>query len=92
MGANIIITGMAMAERIGVQANMNTFRGRLELRALTTNDATVLATNSMESGGIDVSETAASKIALKNVGKQMANYLLENICGKKYSVQKISNS
>ena len=92
MGANIIITGMAMAERIGVQANMNTFRGRLELRALTTNDATVLATNSMESGGIDVSETAASKIALKNVGKQMANYLLENICEKNIQFEKLATA
>lgn len=82
MGANIVLSGFASSERLGIQANMNTFRGRIELRAITTDDATILATTNTEAGGIDISETVASKIALKNAAKIMSNYMLEKICTK----------
>lgn len=92
MGANIVLTGFASSERLGVQANMNTFRGRIELRAITTDDATILATTTTEAGGIDVSETAASKIALKNASKKMTSYMLEKICSKNISYEKLASA
>ncbi|MCP9767088.1 hypothetical protein EGI22_04145 [Lacihabitans sp. LS3-19] len=92
MGANIVITGFATSERLGIQANMNSFRGKIDLRAITTDDASILAATTEESGGIDVSETVASKIALRNASKKVANYLLEKICSKNISYEKLASA
>ncbi|CCH52136.1 hypothetical protein BN8_01110 [Fibrisoma limi BUZ 3] len=82
MGANIIITGMATSELVNANNGMNAFRGRIELRALTTDDATILASNVLQAGAVDVSETVAAKMALTNVGNKMADYMLEQLCAR----------
>ena len=85
MGANIIITGMATSELVNANNGMNAFRGRIELRALTTEDATILASNVLQAGAVDVSETVAAKMALTNVGNKMADYMLEQLCARNMS-------
>lgn len=82
LGANIIITGNAVSERVNNNNSLVAFRGRIELRAITTDDATILASNTIQAGGVDVSESVASKIALRNAGNKMADYMLEQLCSR----------
>lgn len=80
MGANMIITGQAISERTNSQGGMVSCRARLEIRAIATEDGSILATNTVAGGGIDVSEAIANKIAIRNASENMAQYLMERIC------------
>lgn len=80
MGANIIITGQAISERTTAQGGMTASRARLEIKVISTEDGSILATNTVAAGGIDVSEVIANKIALQNAALDMAQYLMGRIC------------
>ncbi len=80
MGANIIITGYAVSERVPNQDGRFSFRGSIELRALTTDDATILASQTVQAGGNDAAESIASNKSLKNASFKMANYMMEQLC------------
>jgi len=80
MGANIVITGQAISERVNSQGGMVACRARLEIRAITTQDGTILATNTISAGGIDVSEAVANKQAFQNASVNMSQYLMERLC------------
>lgn len=82
MGANIIITGTALSERTVNNDGLFSFRGRVELRALTTDDATILATHTAQAGAVDVAESVASKKSLQNASDKMATYLFEQLCSR----------
>ena len=92
MGANIVLTGIATTERLGVMNNMNSFRGRIELRAIETSEGTILASHDEERSGVDVSETGASKLALTNAAKVMSNYMLNQICAKEVKYDKLASA
>ncbi len=79
MGANIVITGQAISERVNSQGGMVACRARLEIRAITTQDGTILATNTISAGGIDVSEAVANKQAFQNASVNMSQYLMERL-------------
>lgn len=81
MGANIIITGQAISERTNAQGGMTSCRARLEIRVISTEDGSILATNTVSAGGIDVSEAVANKVALRNASETMSQYLMERLCG-----------
>jgi curli biogenesis system outer membrane secretion channel CsgG len=80
MGAQMIITGQAISERTNSQGGMVSSRARLEIRAIATEDGSIVATNTVAGGGIDVSEAIANKIAIRNASENMAQYLMERIC------------
>jgi curli biogenesis system outer membrane secretion channel CsgG len=80
MGANIIVTGQTISERTNSQGGMVSCRARLEIRAIATEDGSILATNAVAGGGIDVSEAIANKIAIRNASENMTQYLLERLC------------
>ncbi|MDQ6481919.1 CsgG/HfaB family protein [Dyadobacter sp. LHD-138] len=80
MGAQMIITGQTISERTNTQGGMISCRARLEIKAIATEDGSILATNAIAGGGIDVSEAVANKIAIKNASDNMAQYLLERLC------------
>ncbi|GAB4025618.1 CsgG/HfaB family protein [Spirosoma koreense] len=80
MGANIIITGQTISERTNTQGGMVSCRARLETRVVATEDGTILASNSLSGGGIDVSEAVANKQAIQNASENMTQYLLERLC------------
>ncbi|CAG5004956.1 hypothetical protein DYBT9275_03484 [Dyadobacter sp. CECT 9275] len=80
MGAQMIITGQTISERTNVQGGMTSCRARLEIKAIATEDGSILATNAIAGGGIDVSEAVANKIAIKNASENMAQYLMERLC------------
>lgn len=80
MGAQIIITGQSISERTNAQGGMISCRARLEIRAISTEDGSILATNTVSGGGIDVSEAIANKTAIHNASENMAQYLMERLC------------
>lgn len=80
MGAQIIITGQALSERTNSQGGMVSARARLEIKAIATEDGSILATNAIAGGGIDVSEPVANKIAIRNASENMAQYLMDRLC------------
>ncbi|WP_420151506.1 CsgG/HfaB family protein [Spirosoma sp.] len=80
MGANIIITGQTISERTNSQGGMVSCRARLEIRAIATEDGSILASNAIAGGGLDVSEAVANKIAIRTASENMTQYLLERLC------------
>ncbi len=80
MGADIIVTGQTISERTNSQGGMTACRARLEIRVIATEDGTILATNTVSGGGIDVSEAIANKQAIANATDNMTQYLLERLC------------
>ncbi|WP_373515320.1 CsgG/HfaB family protein [Persicitalea sp.] len=80
MGAQMIITGQAVSERTNSQGGMTACRARLEIRAISTEDGSILATTSITGGGIDVSEAIANKMAIRNATENMAQYLMDRLC------------
>lgn len=80
MGANIIITGQSISERTNAQGGMTSCRARLEIKVIATEDGSILATNTLGGGGIDVSEVIANKVAIQNAAENMSQYLMERIC------------
>ena len=80
MGAQMIITGQTVVERTNSQGGMVTSRARLEIKAIATEDGSILATNAIAGGGLDVSEAVANKIAIKNAAENMAQYLMDRLC------------
>jgi curli biogenesis system outer membrane secretion channel CsgG len=80
MGASLIITGQTTTERTNAQGSMVSSRARLEIRAIATEDGSILATNAISGGGIDVSETVSNKMAIRQAAENMAQYLLDRLC------------
>jgi curli biogenesis system outer membrane secretion channel CsgG len=80
MGANIVITGQAISERTSSQGSMANCRARLEIKAIATEDGSILATNTISAGGMDVSETVANKVALQRASFDMSQYLMSKLC------------
>jgi curli biogenesis system outer membrane secretion channel CsgG len=79
-GADIVIFGEAFSERVDAKSNPVTCRARVEVKAVRTDNAEIVATNGAQAGGQDLAETTASKTALKNAGAQVADYLLGQFC------------
>jgi curli biogenesis system outer membrane secretion channel CsgG len=79
-GADIVIFGEAFSERVDAKSNPVTCRARVEVRAVRTDNAEIVATNGAQAGGQDLAETTAAKTALKNAGGQIADYLLGQFC------------
>lgn len=79
-GADIVIIGEAFSERAADQGNMISCRARVEARAVSTKDASIIAAHGTHAGGADITESSSAKVALANAGGLMANYLLEQFC------------
>ncbi len=79
-GADIVIIGEAFSERAGDLGNMISCRARVEARAVSTKDATILAAHGTHAGGADITESSSSKVSLANAGSLMADYLLGQFC------------
>lgn len=91
-GADIVIYGEAFSQRAGAQGNMASCRARVEIRAVKTSDATILATNGLEAGAVDNAEFVAAKSALRSAASLAADYVLTQFCSKNLSFGKPGNS
>lgn len=83
LGADIIITGKANSEQTPSKQEGNfTFRGMVELRALLTEDATILASHNEIASAEDRAEAISAQKSVRNASAKMANYLLEQLCAR----------
>lgn len=81
-GADIVIYGEAFSQMAGTQGPQVTCRARAEIKAVRTDDATILAANGLEAGALDNAEFVAAKSALRSAGSLVADYILEQFCAK----------
>lgn len=81
-GADIVVYGEAFSQRTGTQGTQVTCRARVEIKAVRTDDATILVSNGLEAGALDNAEFVAAKSALRNAGTLMVNYMLDQFCSK----------
>ena len=81
-GADIVIIGEAFSEMSPSQSQRGLIscRARVEARAVRTDDATIIAADGRHAGGAEITESGSAKLALKNAGAEMADYLLEKMC------------
>lgn len=92
MGANLIITGQTIVERTNSQAGMISSRARLEIKAIATEDGSILATNAISAGGIDISEAVSNKMAIANATNNMSQYLFERLCNMNVQFAGVENN
>jgi hypothetical protein len=86
-GADIVIYGEAFSQRAGVQNNTQvSCRARVEVRAVKTSDANIIAANGLEAGALDNAEFVAAKSALRSAASLTSDYLLEQFCTKNISI------
>ena len=86
-GADVIIIGEAFSQKATQgSGNMLSCRARLEARAIETATGRILAANGGHAGGVDVAEFVAAKAALRNAGSQMADYFINQLCGKNITI------
>lgn len=84
-GADIVIFGEGFSQRAGIENKTVTCRARVEVKAVRTDNAEIIATNGAQAGGQDLAESTSAKTALKNAGSQIADYLLTHFCSKNLS-------
>lgn len=81
-GAEVIIIGEAFSEYNTEMGGMKSCRARVEGRAINVDTGEIIATNGMEASGVDVSENVAGKVALRNAGGKLADYLIDQILSR----------
>jgi curli biogenesis system outer membrane secretion channel CsgG len=81
-GADIVIYGEAFSQRTGIQGNQVSCRARVEVKAVRTDDASIIAANGLEAGALDNAEFVSAKSALRNAGTLVSEYLLDQFCSK----------
>ena len=79
--AEIVIVGEAVSQSIPgrMPGNIVSCNAQIVVKAVQTETAQILATHSMTGKGLDITEESASKKALTNVGRQIADYLIGEI-------------
>ena len=87
-GADIVVYGEAFSQRTGTQGTQVTCRARVEIKAVRTDDASILISNGLEAGALDNAEFVAAKSALRSAGTLVADYMLEQFCSKGLSFSK----
>jgi hypothetical protein len=90
-GADIVIYGEAFSELAGNVGKQISCRARVEVRAVRTDDATIIATNGLEAGAVDIAEIVAGKAALRKAGGLVADYMLTQFCSKNLFFSKAGN-
>ncbi|WP_276975379.1 hypothetical protein [Flavobacterium filum] len=87
-GADIVIYGEAFSQRTGTQGKQVTCRARVEVKAVRTDDSTIVAAHGLEAGALDNAEFVAAKSALRSAGELVVDYLLEQFCSKDLEFEK----
>lgn len=91
-GADIVIFGEAFSQLAGTTNGQTSCRARVEVRAVKTSDAIIIATNGLEAGALDIAEFVAAKSALRSAASLIGDYLLEQFCSKNISFKGKSNA
>lgn len=97
-GVDIMIVGEAFSEELGDAAqwlpgnqrsNMQTSRARVEAKMFIVKSGQMIATDGKYGSGMDNSQAIAAKKALSAAGKEMGEYLVEQITGMYTSRQSL---
>lgn len=97
-GVDIMIVGEAFSEELGDAAqwlpgnqrsNMQTSRARVEAKMFIVKSGQMIATDGKYGSGMDNSQAVAAKKALAVAGKEMGEYLVQQITGMYTSRQSI---
>ena len=97
-GVDIMIVGESFSEGVGEAAqwlpgtqrsNMQSCRARVEAKMFIVKTGQIIATDGKYGSGLDNSESIAAKKALSAAGKQMGEYLVQQITGLYTSQQNI---
>lgn len=78
-GANIVISGKAVSEKIGMVSDFHSVRAYLEIRAYNADEDKVIAAHSLQITKPGITEDSAYKTAFNSAGEQMADYLVERL-------------
>jgi len=98
LGVDIIIVGESFSEGLGdagqwlpgnQRTNMQSCRARVEAKMFIVKTGQIIAADGKYGSGLDNSQAVASKKALENAGKQMGEYLVQQITGLYTSQQNI---
>ena len=98
LGVDIMIVGESFSESVGDPAqwlpgnqrsNMQSCRARVEAKMFIVKTGQIIATDGKYGSGLDNSQAVASKKALSAAGKQMGEYLVQQITGLYTSQQNI---
>jgi len=78
-GANVVIIGKAVSEKIGMISDFHSVQAYLEIRAYKTDEDKVIAAHSLQVSRAGITEDSAYKTAFNLAGEQMADYLVERL-------------
>jgi hypothetical protein len=78
-GAELIIVGKAFSEMGGRIHRMESARGSVEARAIRCDTAEIIAADTAQAGGADISEAVAGKKAVQEAASQLADKLIAKI-------------
>jgi len=78
-GANVVIIGKAVSEKIGMVSDFHSVRAYLEIRVYKTDEDKVIAAHSLQISGAGITEDSACKVAFNLAGEQMTDYLVERL-------------
>jgi curli biogenesis system outer membrane secretion channel CsgG len=79
-GAEIVIFGEGVSEVADKKDGITTCRARVDVKAVRTDNAEMLATHGAQAGGQGIAELTGAKTALETAGGQIADYLLGKFC------------
>jgi len=78
-GANVVIIGKAVSEKICMVSDFHSVRAYLEIWAYKTDENKVIAAHSLQVSGAGITEDNAYKTAFNLAGEQITDYLVERL-------------
>lgn len=83
-GAEVIIVGEAFSEENpeGSMGGLKSCRARVEARAINVDTAEIITADGKHAGGVDATMFTAGKIALRNAGGLLADYMIDQILSR----------
>jgi hypothetical protein len=90
-GADIVIFGEGVSEVATKNDGITTCRARVDVKAVRTDNAEMLATHGAQAGGQGIAELTGAKTALQSAGGQIADYLLGKFCAAGFGEKPVAS-
>ena len=81
LGVDYLIVGEASSQYVGnlQDSGIHSSRAQIEARLIKADNAEIIAARSFQAGGVDVAEAASAKVALRNAGAMMGDYMVRQL-------------
>jgi hypothetical protein len=78
-GVDYLIVGEAFSEYVGNIANSGVYscRARIEARLIKADTGEIIAAEGFHAGGADITQSTAAKVALRNAGRLLGEYMVD---------------